>query len=127
MVGHDLLAGLRDSCPDCVLAAFLDLETKMILAVDAVHPPAQELLNGLAQSAHDTLIGPSALTIAKAVSNGDHFSQAIMIDTADLTVFVSRPDAAGEAICCIAKPATDVASLTQAAQDALARLISDAA
>ena len=55
MPGNPALTALRRACPDCKLVAYIDLQSNMVLSVDADQTPVQETLDDLAEATRETL------------------------------------------------------------------------
>lgn len=112
---------LRAGLPGCDLAAFIDLEAGMVLAVSAQSKQRQEVLGALGESACQNL--PMAENnLARCLSlnaSSAPADVAVVLSSTGTVAFVRSPVEANEALCCSCSPNVAVDAIIDKARAAL--------
>ena len=108
----DLLDEVRNTVPECRVAAFIDSDTTLVLTVSAAERPQQEALDRLAEIAADIM--PSHNN-----SSGPCLDQAILFDRHATLIFVRALAEPTEVICCTCSDSVDVENILASARVAL--------
>lgn len=115
------LNNLRAAVPGCQLAAFIDLQASMVLAVSAQTKQRQELLGALADSASRHLpMDESAL--AGCLTSGDSAAapdSAILLSATGTVAFVRSPAEPNEAVCVSCSPNVAIDAIIDRARSAV--------
>lgn len=91
------LTDLRGSIPGCHVAAFIDLSTQMVLAVDARSKQPQERLDLLADRAK-ALFSTPGVTISDTIGEEQIFDQVVVCSEDNTEAFVRTNADTTEAI-----------------------------
>ncbi len=104
------LSNLRSAVPGCHLAAFIDLSSKMVLAVNARSNQPQERLDVLADQAERLLSAPDVIIEDPAPSQPSaHIPDYVVTSSPEnLEVFVRSAGDANEALGLVCAINTDI-------------------
>ena len=101
------LDGFRTKVAGCDLAAFADLNTRMILCVSSSSRHAQEELDALTETA-SVVLGGAVAESAVAFLNGEKPLSAITVTKIDARVYLRTAATDNEALICICAPDADL-------------------
>ncbi len=102
-----VLDGLRADVEGCDLAAFADLNTRMILCVSSTSRHAQEELDALTETAATVLDG-SVAEGAKALLSDQTALTAITFTQVDARIYLRASASDSEALICLCAPDVDL-------------------
>jgi hypothetical protein len=113
----DHLDKLSQDFPDCVLSAFVDIGTGIVLLTNEKGGALREIADALCAEANDTFGNTDAPAIGLQPS-----SLAIKSDESHLNIYIRSATEASEALLCRCRKAISLESFLPAARDCLARL-----
>ena len=102
-----VLDGLRADVEGCDLAAFADLNTRMILCVSSTSRHAQEELDALTETAATVLDG-SVAEGAKALLSDQTALTAMTFTQVDARIYLRASASDSEALICLCAPDVDL-------------------
>jgi hypothetical protein len=108
------LSGFRSSQPDCVLALWIDIDAKIVLAADGALRHPQEALDAHCSAGARALSCPPL----EGDASPDHIVFAGSMETRVLLRDAARPS---QALICICPPALDPGPLMEAMNHLLAK------
>ena len=118
---------LRLKHPGCRTLAFADISTSTILYASAEEHLRQEHLDSLCGTAMEMLNGGIA-THVRGVFSGHEDSdvyQAIIIEVAEVGVFLKSTTNPADALCCVCSLSIDLGRFVQNARESLTQLGQD--
>lgn len=124
-IGMDVtekLDAMRSELPGCLLVAFTDLTSKLVLSTSAAAKPGQEELDRLSSLAQVMLDGAIAEGAAPVLANGDGdraAGAAMLVSGHDAKVFLRAPGAAAEALVCVCAPDADLRKVVDCGRSTL--------
>ncbi len=112
---------LRQKFPECQTLAFADISTGMVLCSSAAETSRQEYLDSLCDVAVDMLNRDSAKRVNDAFAREDDAGiyQAIIIETAEIGVFLKSTNNPSEALCGVCTPGIELEAFIQGARENL--------
>ena len=109
------LDAMRADLEGCVLVAFTDLSSQLVLSSSSASKPAQEEMNALSQAAHLVLDGAYADSAQAGWDGKPAAEAAVLMTGAEARVFLRSPGNPAEALIAVCAPDTDLdAAVTQA-------------
>ena len=102
------LDAMRADVQGCVLVAFTDLTSQLVLASSASAKPAQEEMNALSRAAHLVLDGAYAESAASGWDEGARSEAAVLMTGSEARVFLRSTGNPVEALICVCAPDTDL-------------------
>lgn len=122
----DKLDALRSDLPGCLLVAFTDLGTKLVLCTSSTVKPGQEELDRLSDLAQATLDGALAEGAGSVLASGDgdrRAGTAMLVSDHDAKVFLRAPGEAPEALICVCSPEADLRKVVDCGRSALDSIV----
>ncbi|WP_216665246.1 hypothetical protein [Pseudoruegeria sp. HB172150] len=116
----EILNQLRSAIAEIRLTAFIDLDSRLVLASSADTRPRQEILDAIAETGAQLLPAPNS-PLAACFPDRRPPDHATLIASDMLLVYV-RPAGSTEAICCRCSNGADPAAILSHANDALAKI-----
>lgn len=97
------LDALRKAVPGCSLVIFGDLFSQITLCVSSSKKYRQEQLDSFCASASNLLDGEVANSVARVlgVPSGTSLSQAVVIQSNEMQVFLRSPFEDADVLCCV--------------------------
>ena len=120
-----VLDGLRADVEGCDLAAFADLNTRMILCVSSTSRHAQEELDALTETAATVLDG-SVAEGAKALLSDQTALTAITFTQVDARIYLRASASDSEALICLCAPDVDLVKAVNRGTLALTEIMATA-
>ncbi|MBL3703233.1 hypothetical protein GI582_11090 [Sulfitobacter sp. BDSS02] len=116
----DRLDALRAATESCSLAAFGDLETRLVLRVSADNQWPQEKLDALCKLAARCFDQADHIAISSDADMALDFStEAIVLHPDGIKLFVRSDQVPSDMICCVCHSAADLPILTNGARSAM--------
>lgn len=118
----DKLDALRSELPGCLLVAFTDLGSKLVLCTSSAAKPGQEELDRLSELAQVALDGAVAEGAAPALEDGEgdrRAGTAMLVSDHDAKVFLRAPGQVAEALICVCAPDTDLRKVVDCGRSTL--------
>lgn len=123
------LEEIRRDFPACGTLAYADISTNNVLSSSADTPLKQEHLNDLCNTAVDMLAGPSAAQVARvwedAQSTPPDVYQAIIVEAAEVGIFLRSASNPTDALCCVCHPSIDIPGFIAVARQRLEEIGDD--
>lgn len=122
------LDDLRSRYPECRTLAFADISTGMILCTSAEGKLRQEKLDSLCGTAVEMLSGSIAKHIGGAfpAQEDSGVYQAIIVEPAEIGIFLKSTINPADALCCVCLPAIKLGAFIEDARNNLAEFGADA-
>lgn len=120
---------LRNKVAGCILVAYTDLGSKLVLSSSAAARPAQEDLDRLSNLAQIMLDGSVAEGAAPAITAEGHPGQAglaMLLSGSDAKVFLRARDSANEALVCVCTPESDLKKVVDCGRSTLNDIVGTA-
>ncbi|MEM6594194.1 MAG: hypothetical protein AAF672_05340 [Pseudomonadota bacterium] len=110
---------LRQRFPDCMIAAFADLSTGMVLSASHQSTLRQEHLDALCATGSDMLQGETSSAIVDGLAHtaGRPIVESILLNPNEVGVFLAAPDLGVDALCCACKPGIEIGQFLERAKD----------
>ncbi|WP_299722470.1 hypothetical protein [uncultured Tateyamaria sp.] len=108
------LDGLTSTHPDCIIAAYADIETGVTLLTNSNLSFPREALDELCVEAALTLGTPDAPPLGGMPCN-----EAIKVDDTALFLYLRAPDEATDALICMCRPTVEITPFLKAARACL--------
>ena len=126
-IGDELMA-FRDRFPDCVVVAFADLSTGMVLAASTEEKTTQEKLDALCEGAFGHLVGRASMAVATELGAGEApWPRSLVTATeTSLACLLHAHPPAQEALCLILRDYETLDRVLQDAGEMLDRIAADA-
>ena len=126
-IGEELMA-FRDRFPDCVVVAFADLSTGMVLAASTQEKTTQEKLDALCEDAFAHLVGSASRAVATELGLGDAPWPRSLVTATEtcLTCLLHAHPPAREALCLILRDYETLDCVLRDAGQLLDRIAADA-
>lgn len=101
---------VRQEFPECQVVAYADISTNMILSTSAAIELRQEHVDSLCDIAVDVLGGQSSSPLRGVLGghSGSDVFQVIIIEPAEVGVFLRSTTSPIEALCCVCSPLIDL-------------------
>jgi len=109
------LDALTGTHPDCIVAAYADIETGVTLLINSGDNAPREALDELCVEAALTLGTPDAPPLGGLPCN-----EAVKADESALFVYLRAPDEATDALICMCRPTISLGPFLEAARACLA-------
>lgn len=118
------LDGLRMAVSGCSLVAFGDLDARLVLRASSDKPRPQEQLDELCSQAAGFLSDAAGNAVMTRVFGepGDAPTEAIVLTSDDVRVFVRSPGPQADVVCCLCDSAMDAEGAIIAARRVLTRI-----
>lgn len=118
----------RDRFPDCVVVAFADLSTGMVLAASTEEKTTQEKLDALCEEAFGHLVGSASMAVATEFGSGDAPWPRSLIIASErcLSCLLHAHPPAQEALCLILRDHEALEHVLKDAGALLDRIAADA-
>ncbi len=114
---------IREAFPACETLAYADISTNNVLSSSAVQQLRQEHLNDLCNTAVDMLSGTSAAHVSRVWNDGNcdypDVYQAIIVETAEVGIFLRSVSNPTDALCCVCQPNIDIPAFIASARQHL--------
>lgn len=111
------LEKIREDVSGIDLLAYIDLSSQIVLACDADQKPAQERLNGLAETANDIFFDHDAKRVKEILGWSSAISEVVISDQRGTSFWrISKVDET-DAIFCGGIPSIEVTVLRRASQE----------
>lgn len=117
------LDAMRADVRGCVLVAFTDLTSQLVLSSSSASKPAQEEMNALSQACHLALDGVYADGARVAWGSEAPAETAVLMTGAEARIFLRSPGNAGEALICVCAPDTDLETAVAQGRATLDRIV----
>lgn len=117
------LDGMRADVPGCVLVAFTDLTSQLVLSSSSATKPVQEEMNALSQAAHLALEGAYADGATAGRQEETSAQAAVLMTGSETRVFLRSPGNPAEALICVCAPDTDLDSAVTQARETLKQIV----
>ncbi len=122
----EVLDNLRAELSGCLLVAYADLQSRLVLCASSAGSPAQEELDALSKSAHlalDGNIADGAQALWANETENAPASSAMLMTGREVRVFLRCPGNASEALILVSEARADLAALQDCAYAALDRIV----
>ncbi|MEM7469962.1 MAG: hypothetical protein AAF340_01330 [Pseudomonadota bacterium] len=119
------LEQLRSRFPDCMIAAFSDISTGMVLTASHELTLHQEHLDALCATGADILRGEASSAIAQnlALDPAADIVEAVLLNPNEVGIFLCAPDMGADALCCACKPGVELATFLDTTRSAFQRML----
>ncbi len=114
---------MRADLEGCVLVAFTDLSSQLVLSSSSASKPAQEEMNALSQAAHLVLDGTYAKSASEGWDGNPSAEAAVLMTGAEARVFLRSPANPAEALVAVCAPDTDLDAAVAQARATLERIV----
>jgi len=122
MSGADELDKRGATLAGCTLAAFGDLDARIVLCASTAERRPQEDLDALCQSASAALDGVFSGPVARALGAA-RLNQAVTITPGEINVFLRSDNEPTDALFCTFADQTDIADMVAVGRAALKRIV----
>lgn len=117
------LDAMRADLQGCVLVAFTDLSSQLVLSSSSASKPAQEEMNALSQAAHLVLDGSYAESASAGWDGNPPADTAVLMTGSEARVFLRSPGNPAEALVAVCAPDTNLEVAVSQARATLDRIV----
>jgi hypothetical protein len=99
----DQLNDLRETTPGCVVVAFADLSSSIMLCASSAIKQPQERLDSISSNAVGLLTGKTSQTVSSVLgtTTEPHVYEAIALNNENIQIFLRSREEVNDALCCI--------------------------
>lgn len=117
------LDSLRAAAPGCSLAAFGDLNTRLVLRTSAARPWPQERLDELCMQAARCFASADSPGVAEHfLDEGERIDQAILLEPSEVRLFLRAPEEESDLLCVVCHSVGDFERVERLARDTVRTL-----
>jgi hypothetical protein len=118
------LDAVRAAVPGCLMVAYADLSSGLMLCVSSARRQKQEALEALCATASDLLDGAAASRAAETIGEApaEAIDEAVSLAPGATLAFLRSAADPVEALCCIGTADMDVGALLTEARGAMGRI-----
>jgi hypothetical protein len=115
------LNDLRESTPGCVVVAFADLSSSILLCASSAIKLPRERLDSISSNAVGLLTGKTAQTVSSVLGTETqpHVYEAITLNNENIQIFLRSREEANDALCCICSIEVDSEDFISRAREVL--------
>ncbi len=117
------LDAMRADLQGCVLVAFTDLSSQLVLSSSSASKPAQEEMNALSRAAHLALDGAYAEGAAAGWDGAPAADTAVLMTGSEARVILRSPGNPAEALVAVCAPDTNLETAVSHARATLDRIV----
>jgi len=118
------LKDLRETLPECTLAALGDLSSRIMLCASTAEKMPQDRLDALCITASTFLQGPTARQTAVLLGDGEEsvLNEAIVLTPVATHYFLRSESDVSDVLCCVCSQKADPLTLATAARVTLSEI-----
>ena len=115
----DQLNDLRVSTPGCILVAFTDISSAIVLCASSAIKQPQERLDSISANAVSLLTGKTSETVSSMIGAETPTAEAVALNDQNIQIFLRTSQEMNDALCCICSIDVDCTALMRRARDVL--------